>query len=124
MDVLVYPNRSTTIKQEWRRDYVEVTEHTSIALHSVDVTSVPLETIVRKQERPITHIFVCLHEDYLDLWAGIELSKQFPHIPIYIEFSEGSIAEKWIQSEVSGTRLIYSIGTFKDILTEEKLLND
>ena len=59
----------------------------------------------------------------IDLWAGIELSNQFPHIPIYLEFSDGSIAEKWIQSEVSGTWLIYSTGMFKDVLTEEKLLN-
>lgn len=111
------------IKEEWQRDYAEIAERVSIALRSFDVTSDQLETVIQKQDRPITHIYVCLHEDHLDLWAGIELSNQFPHIPIYLEFSEGSIAEKWIQSEVSGTRLIYSTGTFKDVLTEEKLLN-
>ncbi|MGG0657519.1 hypothetical protein [Rummeliibacillus pycnus] len=51
------------------------------------------------------------------------MSNKFPHIPIYMEFSECSIAEKWIQSEVSGNRLIYSTGTFKGVLMEEKLLN-
>lgn len=111
------------IKQEWQRNYPKFFEDASIAFRTFDVTSDLLEAAIRKQDRPITHIYVCLHEDHLDLWAGIELSNQFPHIPIYLEFSEGSIAEKWIQSEVSGTRLIYSAGTFKDVLKEEKLLN-
>lgn len=112
------------IKQQWQRNYPEFVNRIPISFHSFDVTSDLLETVIRKQDRPITHIYVCLQEDHLDLWAGIELSNQFPHIPIYIEFSEGSIAEKWIQSEVSGTRLIYSTGTFKDVLTEEVLIDD
>ena len=113
----------SSIKQEWNRNYPEISEHVQFALHTFDVMSDSIDTMIKEQNRPITHIYVCLHEDYLDLWAGIELSNQFPHIPIYLEFSDGSIAEKWIQSEVSGTRLIYSTGMFKDVMTEEKLLN-
>lgn len=112
------------IKQGWQRNYPEFARHASITLKTIDVTSEPLEELIRKQDRPVTQIYVCLHEDHLDLWAGIELSTQFPHIPIYIEFTEGSIAEKWIQSEVSGDRQIYSTGTFKEVLTEEKLLTE
>lgn len=110
------------IKQEWQRNSLEIATQVSVALHAIDVTSEPIEELIRAQDRPVTQIYVCLHEDHLDLWAGIELSTKFPHIPIYIEFTEGSIAEKWIQSEVSGNRLIYSTGTFKDVLTEERLL--
>lgn len=114
---------ASKVKQQWERNYGQMTERTSVSVHPFDVTSDSLETVIRKQTEPLTHIYICLHEDHLDLWAGIELSSQFPHIPIFLEFSEGSIAEKWIDSEVSGNRLIYSIGTFKDILTEEKLLH-
>src|SRR5690625_7859909 len=93
-----------------------------ISLSSFDVASDLLEPMIRNQAAPIPHIYICMHAAHLDLWAGIELSTQFPTIPIYLEYAEGSIAEKWIQSEVSGDRLIYSTGTFKDILTEDKLL--
>jgi|GEM_PF-3279384 len=110
------------IKQRLQRDNKAIMEQAPISLYSFDVASDILETMIRKQARPITHIYICMHEDHLDLWAGIELSTQFPTIPIYLEYAEGSIAEKWIQSEVSGDRLIYSTGTFKDILTEDKLL--
>lgn len=112
------------IKQEWQRNYPEIASRAPITLHSIDVTSEPLENLIRSQNRPVTQIYVCLHEDHLDLWAGIELSTKFPEIPIYIEFSEGSIAERWIQSEVSGNRLMYSTGTFKGVLTEEGLLKE
>lgn len=111
------------IKQDWERNYSEIDKHTNISLCPFDVEVDGLESIINGLDTPLTHIYVCLHEDKLDLLAGIELSNQLPHIPIYLEFSEGGIADKWIQSEVSGTRLIYGTGTFKDILTEDKLLN-
>ena len=112
------------IQQEWDKNHLGIDEHANINFQTFDVEDDRLESIIHAQNIPITHIYVCLHEDNLDLLAAIELSNQFPHIPIYLEFSEGSIAEKWIQSEVSGTRLIYGTGTFRDILTEKKLLND
>ena len=111
------------IKQEWQRNYPEINERINISLRTFDVEAEQLNTIIYSQETPITHVYVCLHGDNLDLWAGIELSNQFPYIPIYLEFSGGSVAEKWVQSDVSGTRLIYGTGTFREILTEERLLN-
>ncbi len=106
------------IKQAWENN------HTSnLSLVTFDVETNHLESIINEQDIPISHIFVCLHEDKLDLLAGIELSNRLPDIPIFLEFSEGGIVDKWIQSEVSGTRLIYGTGTFKEILTEDKLLS-
>lgn len=109
------------VKQDWQQNYPQLSKCESVELKTFDVTSDPVAAVIQKQDRPITHIYVCLDEEHLDLWAAIELSNQFPNIPIYLEFSEGSIAEKWIQSEVSGNRLIYSIGTFKDVLTEDEM---
>jgi len=111
------------IKKDWERNYSEINKRINISLCSFDVEVDHLASIINGQDIPLTHIYVCLHEDKLDLLAGIELSNQLPQIPIYLEFSEGGIADKWIQSEASGKRLIYGTGTFKDILTEDKLLN-
>src|SRR5699024_281334 len=61
------------VQQQWERDYGQLTEQVSISLHSFDVTLEPIETVIHNQSQPITHIYVCLHEDHLDLWAGIEL---------------------------------------------------
>ncbi|MHA6250786.1 NAD-binding protein [Oceanobacillus sp. CAU 1775] len=110
------------IKPEFGRNYSELQQLTDMTFHTFDVTIDTIEKVIKEQVQPITHIFICLHDDALDLWSGIELSNQFPDIPIYLEFSDGSFAEKWIESEVSGDRLMYSLGTFDKILTEEKLL--
>ena len=110
------------IKQDWDRNYPDNQQLTNVSLGTFDIETDQVETIIKIQERPISHIFICLHEDKLDLLAGIELSSQFPDIPIFLEFSEDGIVDKWIQSEESGNRLIYGTGTFKDILTEDKLL--
>lgn len=111
------------IKQDWERTHSANQQFSNFSLSTFDIETDQIETIINKQERPISHIFVCLHEDKLDLLAGIELSSQFSQIPIFLEFAENSIVHKWIQSEVSGNRLVYGTGTFKDILTEDKLLS-
>ncbi len=110
------------IKPEWDQQNPHMTRQVAISLQTFDIESETVEAIISDQEVPITHIYICLHEDYLDVLAGSELSNTFPTTPIYIEFPKKSIAEKWIQSEVSGERLIYSTGTYEDVLTEEKLL--
>lgn len=111
------------IKQDWERNYPNKQQLSNFSLSTFDIETDHIETIINNQTLPISHIFVCLHEDKLDLLAGIELSSQFPEIPIYLEFSENGIVDKWIESEVSGNRLIYGTGTFKDILTEDNLLS-
>ena len=112
---------TTNAKQDWLSHLSNVGEPASITLQSFDIKNDSLEAFIREQELPVTGIFICMDDDELDLWAGIELSNKFPQIPIYIEYSEGSFAEKWIQSEASGDRLIYSLGTFQEILTAENL---
>src|SRR5690625_4512010 len=110
------------IKPEWDQQNPNMTSQTALSLQTFDIESETLESIINDQEVPITHIYICLHEDYLDVLAGIELSNTFPKTPIFIEFPKNSIAEKWIQAEVTGERLIYSTGTYDEVLTAEKLI--
>lgn len=110
------------IRSEWDQQMPNTMSQMAITLQNFDIESETVESVINDQEVPITHIFICLDEDYLDVLAGIELSDAFPETPIFIEFPKNSIAEKWIQAEVSGERLIHSTGIFEDVLTEEKLL--
>lgn len=111
------------IKQDWNQNHQNNEQLSNLSLCTFDIEIDRLDSIINEQEYPITHIYVCLHEDKLDLLAGIELSSQFPHIPIFLEFQENGVVHKWIQSEASGNRLIYGTGTFKDVLTEDRLLS-
>src|SRR5690606_3960735 len=97
LQITAVDKHMTKIKRDWERNYREVYKEKNISLCSFDIEVDPIESIVKEQDIPMTHIYVCLNEDNLDLLAGIELSNQLPHIPIYLEFSEGSIADKWIQ---------------------------
>lgn len=110
------------IKAEWDQQLPTITDQAAITLQNFDIESETVESVINDQAVPITHIYICLDEEYLDVLAGIELSDRFPKTPIFIEFSKNSIAEKWIQAEVSEERLIFSTGLFEDVLTEEKLL--
>lgn len=111
------------IKQDWEQNRSSLDNQTTISLHSFDIEVNNIPALIHQQDYPITHIFVCLGEDKLDLLTGIELSNRLPSTPIFLEFSEDGMVDKWIQSEVSNNRLIYGAGTFQNILTEEYLLH-
>lgn len=112
------------IQSEWEQQHPNPLEHVSINLQSLDVETEQIESMICNQSKPISHIYICLHEEYLDVLAGIELSTTFPTTPIFIEFAKNSIAEKWIQSEGNSPRHIYSTGTYEDVLTEDVLLKN
>lgn len=122
MLVSALDKRMDTIQPEWEQQHANAREHVSMQLQSFDVETEQIESMIKGQDIPVTHIYICLHEDYLDVLAGIELSNAFPTTPIFIEFAKNSIAEKWIESEGSHARHIYSTGTFEDVLKEDVLL--
>ncbi len=111
-----------SIKKDWLRHNAFIDKQADFISRRFDVQEENVVHFIAEQKVPITHIYIALHDDNLDVLAGIELSNHFPHIPIFIEFSKGGIAEKWIQSEISGTKQIYSTGTLEQVLKEEKLL--
>ena len=114
---IVDPHMSRA-KKAWDNSYGKEFPQAQLAFQQFDVMQESLENLIQQAEKDITHIYACLPEEHLDLWAVIELSNQFPHIPIYMSFSKDGIAAKWIQSEVSGDRLIYRISTYEDLLED------
>lgn len=111
------------IRESWQTNYPHVNQEIKISLQTRDVEINHLVKIIEEQSQPITAIYICLHIDNLDLFSSIELSDRFLDIPIFLEYSEGSITEKWIHSNVSRTRLIYDLGTFQEVLKEENILS-
>lgn len=106
------------VKKAWTQGYGKALPEDYIDFQVFDVMNDALEGIIQHEKEDITHIYVCLPEEHLDLWALIELSDQFPHIPIYISFEKAGIVAKWLQSERDDDRLIYRIGSFADLWEE------
>ena len=104
------------VKKAWDKGYGKSLPEENIDFQVFDVMNDSLESLIHHEKSQITRIYVCLPEEHLDLWAVIELSNQFPHIPIYMSFEKEGIVAKWIQSETYDERLIYRIGTFEDLL--------
>lgn len=107
------------VKKAWDKGYGKSLPEENIDFQVFDVMNDSLESLIHHEKSQITRIYVCLPEEHLDLWAVIELSNQFPHIPIYMSFEKEGIVAKWIQSETYDERLIYRIGTFEDLLEQD-----
>lgn len=122
LQITVLTESSGSSEQEWQRNYPAIQAKIPMSFQAFDITKDALEKVILEQSKPVTHIYFCMDENVLDLSAVFELSSRFPHIPIYLEYTEGSFTEKWLQSEVNEDRRIHSLGTLQEILTEETLL--
>jgi len=80
-----------------------------------------LKTVIEEQQKAFTHIFICLHEDYIDLMEGIELSEVFSNTPIYMNFTDESIEQTFMIATTKTEKSLYSTGTIQDVLTKEYL---
>src|SRR5699024_11831880 len=70
---------------------------------------------------PISHIFICLDEDYIDLMEGIELSEIFAETPIYMNFTDEHIEQTLMIATTKTEKSLYSAGMKQDILTKDYL---
>lgn len=122
LQITVLTESSASSEQEWQRNYPAIQAKIPISFQVFDIRKDALEKVILGQSKPVTHIYFCMDEEILDLSAVFELSSRFPDIPIYLEYTEGSFTEKWLQSEMNEDRRIYSLGTLQETLTEEKLL--
>ena len=86
-----------------------------------DIEIDSLKGLIEEKKNIYTHIFICLDEDYIDLMEGIELSEIFPHIPIYMKFTDERIEQTIMISTTKTKKSLYSTGIIQDVLTKEYL---
>ncbi|MBO1002224.1 NAD-binding protein [Pseudogracilibacillus auburnensis] len=112
------------VKRSWYRNYPKSDQVAELEFLEFDINSQSLVQFVEDRYEPFTHIYLCLHDDYLDVMEGIELSKRYPHIPVFMNFNKHGIIEKWIQGEASDSHLLYSTGTFAEVLNEAYFIHE
>jgi|SRR5690625_2415447 len=86
-----------------------------------DIRKESLKTVIEKQQKVFTHIFICLDEDYIDLMEGVELSEVFSDTPIYMNFTDESIEQTFMIATTKTEKSLYSTGTIQDVLTKKYL---
>lgn len=114
-------DKNMPIQQEkWLRGTVNL--DFDLSFYEFDVEADDINAFLQKQSVPVTHLFICLHEAYLDFTAGIELANRYPNLSIYMQMTKGGMLDKWLELGVAETKSLYSSGEFKDVLTEEIFL--
>lgn len=111
--------------QTQQSKWAQLTEgkETHISLQKFDIETDDIDQFLNTDKLPVTHLFICLHEEYLDFTEGIELSNRYPNLSIYMQMTKGGILDKWLELGVTKTNTLYSSGVFQDVLTEELFLS-
>lgn len=112
------------LKRHWFRNYPKSDYVAQLYFEYYDNEIESLKVFLEKQDESYTHIYLCLHDDYTDVMEGIELSKQYPEIPIFMKFKRDGAISKWIESETNESHKLYGINTFDEVLNEQYFINE
>lgn len=96
-------------------------DHPQVKLLPFDVNHDEISQLIADKQADYTHIFVCLDEDYVDLMEGIELSDMLPTTPVYMSFTDESIAQMFTVVTTETEKTLESLGTMHDVLRQDYL---
>lgn len=106
------------IKRKWYRDYPESDKVGQFKFTVFNSDEESLMQYLYKHER-YSHIYLCLHDDYIDVTEGIELSNAYQDTPIFMKYKKSGSIGQWLDTMTNKTHKIYSTGTFDDVLDED-----
>lgn len=124
LKITVIDKAAPQAEKRWLRNYPNSEKAVKIDFHQADISEENLESIIQAYLPSVTHIFVCLHDDYTDMTEGVELARKISNIPIFIKMSQDGLVSKWIHENTDSFQNLYRFGYLQDILNEEYVIDE
>lgn len=124
LKITVIDKAAPQAEKRWLRNYPNSEKEVKIDFHQADITEENLESIIQAYLPSVTHIFVCLDDDYTDMMEGVELARKISNIPIFIKMNQDGLVSKWIHENADSFQNLYRFGYLQDILNEEYVINE
>lgn len=123
MKFTVYDRNIEKVKKEWsylarKADDLAVIEYNKIDLVDQDLTG-ELANI----KEPITHVFLSLQDDFLDMVEGLELIEPLPNVPVFIKMRENHKVSNWLHQNEEEYKQVKRYANLNEVLNTDYVLN-
>ena len=112
------------VEKEWRalaKNYEKVAK---VFFHSFDVEKESLRDKTLTMKNNVTHIFVSLKDDFLDMAEGIDLVEIYEYTPIFIKMKEGRLVSEWLDNQGDSFQTIKRYPFYYEVLSSSNVLKE
>ncbi|WP_413306667.1 NAD-binding protein [Bacillus sp. 1P10SD] len=111
------------VKKQWGHLAKFADQVADIDYRKVDLTVHNIKEELGEINGRVTHVFLALRDDYLDMIEGLELVETCPDIPVYIKMKDDRKVSMWLHKDQSEFKQIQRFSYFREVLNSEFVLN-
>ena len=124
MKITVLDRNIEKVMKEFKflaNDYGEVAK---IDPRPVDLSAMSIKTAIEGIQDEITHVFLGLTDDFLDMIEGIEVAKVCPNVPIFIKMKDDREVSIVLDNDQGAFKRLKRYAFLSEVLTADYVLNE
>ncbi|UCZ52900.1 NAD-binding protein [Bacillus shivajii] len=124
LEITIIDRDIDRVKKEWGFSVKNVDKVAKVRFKKVDLVSQFLSEEIHQLDKPVTHAFISLKDDFLDMIEGLQLTEQFSEVPIFVKMKDDRLVSEWLDQHQKEFKSIRRYSFFHEVLTGEYVLNE
>lgn len=112
------------VQKEWSYLAKKAKDLANIQFHRIDLNNQSLSDELNKVEVPVTHVYLSLQDDFLDLVEGLELNEKLPNVPIFLKMRDNHKVSNWLDAEKNKYKNVKRYANLGEVLNSKYVLNE
>ncbi|PMC35706.1 hypothetical protein CJ195_18135 [Bacillus sp. UMB0899] len=121
IQITVFDKDIEKVKKEWGYLARRTDPFAHIDFQQVDLTNQVITEKLKEINKPITHVYLSLKNDFLDMIEGIELIDILPDVPIFIKMKDDRSISNWLDHSDKFAN-VKRYAYFREVLTSDYVL--
>ncbi|WP_102264423.1 NAD-binding protein [Mesobacillus jeotgali] len=119
----IFDREIEKVKKEWGFLAKNADELADIKFEGIDLVNHDITKELAKIDAPITHVFLSLHDDFLDIIEGLELIEPLPDVPVFIKMKDNHKVSNWLDINEKEYKVVKRYASQEEVLNIDYVLN-
>lgn len=111
------------VKKEWGFLAKKANDLADIQFKSIDIAKHDIKEELAKLNASITHVFLSLQDDFLDMIEGLELIEPLPDVPVFIKMMDNHKVSNWLDTNENEYKLVKRYASQEEVLNSDYVLD-
>ncbi|WHY58635.1 hypothetical protein [Peribacillus simplex] len=112
------------VEKEWNFLAKRSRDLANIQFKKVDLIYQGLLNELNQIDVPITHVYLSLKDDFIDMIEGIELMEKMPNVPIFLKMKDDNKISNWLDEHIDTYKQVKRYAMLGEVLNSDYVINE